>query len=137
MPNAKPKQGQGTAPQSNGATLSKMEVVRRAMKALGMEAKPLAIKAWAMKNHNMDLSTDLISVYKKTIKSRAEGAGAKKSAGKRKQAASKGNKAAPTSPARSAGGGSRLSVADVQTLRGLVERLGAEQVKQLASVLGK
>jgi hypothetical protein len=136
MPKAKPKKDQaGTAKLANGG-VNKMDAVQQALAALGSDAKPVAIRDWAKDNLKLDLDTDLISTYKGVLKARAAKGGGGKAVGKTKKAVAA-KAPAQAARAKSSGAGNDISVQDVEKLKGLVERLGAEQVRQLAGVLGK
>jgi hypothetical protein len=105
---------------------TKMEGVRQALASLGDGAMPVEIKKFVKDKYNFDMSTSMISNYKshilnpektsvKSVRSR------RKKAGRRRAAA----------PA----GGIRME--DIQALKQLADRLGAEKVRQLAAVLAK
>lgn len=85
--------------------LSQMQMVRLAMQAMGPEAKPAELQTYILKEFNHELPPNLISNYKSQIK-------------------------------RQIGAGRRVpQIEDLETVRGLVKRLGAEQVKRLVDVL--
>jgi hypothetical protein len=85
--------------------ISQMQMVRLAMQALGPDAKPMELQDYILKEFNLELPPNLISNYKSQIK-------------------------------RQIGGGKRLpQIEDLETVRGLIRRLGADQVKRLVDVL--
>jgi hypothetical protein len=94
---------------------SNMGMVRAVMQELGADAKPLDIQKRIKEKYNKELATQIISNYKFQIR---------KSSG----AANRGR------GRKAVSGG--LQVADFETVRGLVARLGADQVKQLVDVVG-
>src|SRR5947209_698225 len=59
-----------TAP-TNGAGMSKMEAVRRALAQLGREAKPLQIKDYIKSEFGIEMGADHISTYKGDILKKA------------------------------------------------------------------
>jgi hypothetical protein len=90
---------------------SQMSMVRNAMEEIGADAKPLAMQAHIKSKFGTELPANIISNYKSQIK-RKNGGG--KSVGRK--------------------GG--LQVEDFETVRNLVRRLGAEQVKRIVAVVG-
>ena len=100
---------------SGGQGLNKMEMVREAMRELGMDAKPLEIQEQIKKTHDVELSTQIISNYKFHI---------------RQEGGTKGRKRG-----RRAASGGELQIEDFAAVRTLVNRLGAEQVKRMVDVV--
>lgn len=103
--------------------VSMMEMVRTALQDLGKSAKPTAIQEFIKTKYDKDISKIIISNYKSTMK--------KKKGGK-KRGRPPGSGAAK--PAASAGG-KGIRFEDLATVRGLVGRLGAPQLRQLVDVL--
>jgi hypothetical protein len=95
-----------------------MGLVRAAMAELGNDAKPLDLQAYIKTNYNEELHTQIISNYKFQIK---------------KKLGTSSGKRGPGRPAAAAGA---LRVEDFEAVRGLVSRLGADQVKRLIDVVG-
>src|SRR5438445_12132039 len=83
MPKGKAKQTT-PATQANGAGISKMEAVRRALAELGKEAKPLPMKEYIKTRLGIDMSADHISTYKSSL---LRSGGAKKKPGPKPTAA--------------------------------------------------
>src|SRR5258708_39507410 len=108
--------------QAGDQGISKMEGVRRALAELGSEAKPLEIKAFLKREFGITMEPNMISNYKSMIKS-----GGSKSALIRRP----GRPAAGA--ARSANGG--FTIADIQAVKEIADRIGADKVRQLAAVL--
>lgn len=108
----KAKSETGEKPKSN------MGMVRAAMAELGSDAKPLDLQANIKTNYGVELNTQIISNYKFQIK---------------KKLGTPTGKRGPGRPAASAGA---LRVEDFEAVRGLVSRLGADQVKRLVDVVG-
>jgi hypothetical protein len=101
-----------------GSGVNKSALVREALDALGMGAKPVEIDAYIKEKHNVEVSKAIISSYKSSYKSKSGKVGRGK-------------------PGRKPGGGAGgIQIEDLATVRGLVSRLGAAQVKELVDVLG-
>lgn len=99
-----------------GSGVNKSALVREALDALGLDAKPIAIDAYIKEKHNVEVPKAIISSYKSSYKAKTG----------KPAAAKRGPKAA-------AGG---IQIEDLAAVRGLVSRLGAAQVKELVDVLG-
>lgn len=97
-----------------------MDGVRKALAKLGDGAKPLAIQEFVKKKFDLDMETAVISSYKTSI--------TKKEAGK--SAIIRRPVAAPA-----AVGG--ISLDDIKAVKDLAERIGADNLQQLATVLAK
>jgi hypothetical protein len=102
----------------NGQAISKMEAVRRTLNELGNEAKPVEIQRHVKEKFGIKMELNMVSNYKSSLKT------ASKSAIIR----------TPTPATKAAGG---ITPTDVQAVKELVEKIGTEQVRQLAEVLGK
>src|SRR5262245_24703361 len=100
--------------------VNKMEAVREALNKLGKDAMPLDLQKAVKDSHGVSLSTSLISNYKSyLLKKGIRRAG-------RKEAAAHAN-----------GTSAGISLADIEAVKHLTDRLGAQKVVQLAKVLGK
>lgn len=93
--------------------VTQKQMVRDALAAKGWKVPPLELQEYIKEAHGVELAINVISNYKSVIK-KAEGAGG-----------------APA-PGKAAAAG--LNMADLEAVKGLVNRLGAEQVKKLASM---
>jgi hypothetical protein len=102
----------------NGKGVNKMDAVRRALAELGNHAMPLEIRSF-LGRQGLKIGTGLISNYKSTIlrKNAAQGSVSRR-------------------PAPSAAASTELSTEDIRLLKELVERLGPEQLHELADILG-
>jgi hypothetical protein len=114
--------------------LTKMEAVRQAQAALGRKAKPLAIQKYAKDRLGIDISTGVISSYKKEIARQA-----KKGKGKAKPApvaASAARETAPAAkkPAAQSGG---IPLKDILAVKELVGRLGAGPLHTLIDAFAR
>jgi hypothetical protein len=116
--------------------IKKMEAVRQALNELGKDAMPLRIQAWVKQKYGIEMSADHVSVCKGTI--------LRKARGKRKtravtQASVAQNSAEPHEQARPAPAarGNGISLDDIAAVKGLVERVGANCLKQLVDVLAR
>ncbi len=101
-------------------SVSQVEMVRLTLEELGGKAKPQAIQEHIKTKFNKDLPTTIISNYKSVLKKKG---GAPSSPRGRK-------------PGGGGGGAGGLQVEDLATVRGLVTKLGADQLKKLVDVLG-
>jgi hypothetical protein len=121
--------------------LTKKGAVRLALKELGNDAKPLQIQGHIQKRYSVDMDLNHISTCKGEIlreSGQAKAAGksaplkalaAPKSAGKPGQ----GREAA--SPRGNATQG--ISLRDIETIKDLVERVGAPSLKRLIDVMAR
>jgi hypothetical protein len=100
----------------NGSRMSKMDAVRQTLAELGSDAKPLEIKEHLRSRYSISMEPGMISNYKSTIKS-----GGKSSLIRRPKGAHLGD----------------FSIEDIQAVKAVADRIGAEKVKQLAHVLAK
>jgi hypothetical protein len=110
---AKAKAKEGTA-----ETISDMEAVRRAIRQLGYDAKTQDLHDHILKANGRDLINNKISAYKSTLRRQA----------------GLGKARASHSTGRTAASASALRVEDVQTVKALVDRLGAAKVRELIDV---
>jgi hypothetical protein len=99
----------------NGATTQK-SMVEAAINELGWKAGPKALQPVIKEKFQVDLSTSMISNYKSVLK-------------RETKKAAKGAKGKPGPKPRKT-----LEFTDLQAVRGLVDKLGAEQVKKLVDV---
>jgi hypothetical protein len=106
---------------TNGPTMTKTEAVKRALAELGQDAKPLELQKHIKTQFGIHMEPQHISNYKSTLK------GAGKSALIRKPV----RKLAPAAPA----GG--ISLDDIRAVKQVIDKIGADKVRQLAEVLAK
>ncbi len=106
--------------------MSKMEAVRKALSAMGREAKPSQLKPFIRSEYGIDMTTDHISTYKGDIlrkEAKAKAAAASQEAPAEKPAASRSRGAA------SSEGTDAILLEDVLTARALLDRVGAEKLR--------
>ena len=106
---------------------SMMTMVRTALDKLGMDAKPVALQEFIKSNFDKDVSKIIVSNYKSNIK--------KKGPGAKRRGRPPGSVAKAAAPVKASAGGKGIQLEDLAAVRGLVGRLGANQVRQLIDVL--
>jgi hypothetical protein len=138
----------GAATRSGGMT--KIEGVRLALAELGPDAKPLRIQAFVKERFGIDISTEVVSAYKKELarrggkaRGRRKGKGRGRKAGARRKSAAPGPSAQPATEVRAAatgggdGKGGGISLGDLRVVKDLVKRVGASQLRDLIDILGR
>src|SRR5262245_39601606 len=98
------------------AGLTKMDGVKRALAELGPDAKPLAIQDYVKKQFGIDVSTGVVSAYKKELKARAKRTAAKKKTAPQPPV----GRSAPT-PSKATKNG--IALDDIQSVKGLIGRV--------------
>jgi hypothetical protein len=106
----------------NGKAISKMEAVRRALAEQGYDAMPVAIQKHIKEKFGVQMDPNMISNYKSAIKAAS------------RSAIIHAPKASTKVSTKAAGG---LTPEDVRAVKELVGKIGSDQVRQLAEVLGK
>jgi len=99
-----------------------MEGVRRALADLGSDAKPLEIKAFLKREFGINMEPNMISNYKSMIKS-----------GGNKSGLIRRPRGGMAPAIRGANGG--FSIEEIQAVKEVADRIGADKVRQLAAVL--
>lgn len=99
--------------------ISKMDAMRQVIGELGYDAKTVKYQRLIKSRFGLTLDTNMISNYKSSIKKEA----AKKSA------------LIPTPAATVPAAG--FSLEEIEAVKELADKIGAEKVKQLVEVLGK
>jgi len=130
---------------AKGKGLTKIEAIRRTLRALGKNAKPLDIQGYLKKHFEIELTRELITKYRgdlfrKKAKKRAKAKAAKAKAEPVvvKSKPRKAPKAKPQlKPAPSAATKGTIMVEDVQTVKGLLKRVGPTKLRSLIELLGK
>jgi len=103
-------------PDAGAVKVTQIEMVRTAIDELGPDAKPQPMQTFIKERFDTELAPNIISNYKSVLK-RKGGIASGGAGGKR-------------------GRKSGAQFSDLETIRGLVARLGAEQVKKLVEVAG-
>jgi hypothetical protein len=113
------KKGNETSqPSQTESPVNKMEAVRQALNTMDQDAKPAALRDHIQQKLGLDLDAQLISNYKVLILKKAGG----QSAVIRKPMAGHLN---------------GFSIEEIESVRDVVSRMGADRVRELAQVLGK
>jgi hypothetical protein len=112
------------------ATISKIDAVRKALAALGKDGTPTRIQEYVKKTFGLEMTMGHISNCKSTLMRKKS----KKATGLKAPAAApvSNNVAAPAKATT----GRQVSLQDVQTLKGLVGRVGGGDLKSLIDILG-
>jgi hypothetical protein len=101
-------------PKANGEKKpSQMAMVRAALQEVGGDPKPQELQEHIKAKFNREIPTNIISNYKSQIKRKGGGNGRR---------------------GRRAGRGGGIQMGDLETVRTLVTRLGADQVRRLVAV---
>jgi hypothetical protein len=149
-----PQQGQGGTAVAQGSGLTKVEGVRRALRALGKQAKPLQIQDFVKKRYHLDIATSLISFYKKDLarKERKKAQQqqtqqttpkptAPKPAAKKPAVPKAAPKPKPVVPVLRSTDGKpstrRIKLEDIRTVKELLERVGADSLRTLLDLLAR
>lgn len=115
---ARPKKAQGG--------MSKMEAVRQAIASLGRDVKTAELLSFLKSNYNVVMSPEMAYNYKSNVLKKKG----------RKRGRKPGRKPAAAAPANGRRGGG-ITLEDIQAVKKLADRIGAEKVQQLAAVLAK
>ncbi len=110
-------------PETEG-TITKMEAVRQALAKLGPDAKPVDILAYIKETYGLEMSIGMAYNYKSSILK----------PGRKKRGRKPGPKPAAAANGRKTRSAA-ITVEEIQAVKALVDRLGAEKVRQLAEVL--
>ena len=119
---------------TNGSTarggITRKEAVRQALGALAKDATRADIQKFIKDNYGFEITLDHISSCKSEIQKEK---GSKKPAVARQPPVTK---EVPTKAASAARGGS-ISLRDIETVKDLVERVGAVDLKKLIDVMAR
>jgi hypothetical protein len=116
-------------PKKSKDGISKMEAVRQALAALGKDAGPAEILPFIKEKFGVVMSTDMAYNYKSTALKKKRG---------KKRGPKPGRKAAAAATAPSNGRTTEgISLDDIQAVKALADKLGADKVWRLAQVLAK
>ncbi len=101
-----------------------------ALKEKGWDAKPVDLKPFIKERYGLDMTAEHITTCKSKARNKAP---AKKPAPK--VAAKPAPEPAKATASRAVNGRSGFSLEDIQAVRGLIGRIGAEPLRQLIDVL--
>jgi hypothetical protein len=101
--------------------MTKIEAVKRALAELGPDAMPLKIKDYLDKNFGIQMDPQNISNYKSTLKT----------------AERRGLIRQPEAKAAAASTAGGFSLEEIQAVKEVADRIGADKVRQLAEVLSR
>lgn len=125
MPRGRPNAEQVADPRTN-----KMEAVRQAMNSLGFEASPSEIQTYIRDNFDQEMSANMISSYKSTLRGKAGLTGRRKKRGRPKKAGTVDTVAAvPVSTHGS------VAWKDLRTIKDMAGRLGKKGLRDLVDLL--
>jgi hypothetical protein len=115
---------------------SKMDAVRKALDALGPKARPPEIQAFVKERFGLEMTVG----HAKTCKTKALGERGGKAKGKKKSAPAKAPARAaarPAAPAPAPAHAAGVGLSDIEAVKGLVGRVGAEQLRSLIDLLAR
>jgi hypothetical protein len=119
----RPARGQANGRAGERLT-NKTEAVRRALKELGPDAKPLEIQRFVKDRFGVDISTKVVSIYKAKLGKRGRRRGKPK------------GEAVTAAPAPKAVKG-EVTIADLRAVRKLSDRVGTRRLRELLELLSK
>ncbi len=126
MPRPKSKPGGA----NNGGKVNQMDAVRQALATLGMTASPRDIQAHLREKMGLEMSANMISSYKSSIRKKA---GLRRLRGGRKKGRAPAEAAAVERPV--ALSGEAISIKDLRTLKDLASRLGAGRFREVVEFI--
>jgi hypothetical protein len=106
-----------------------MEAVRRAMDGLGFDASPSEIQKYIKDNFDVDMSANMISSYKSTLRSKA-GLG-----GRRRKKRGRPKKTDSVPAASAAPVAYHDAVKDLRTIKEIAGRIGRKGLRELVELL--
>ncbi len=124
MPRGRPNAEHGSDPRTN-----KMEAVRQAMDSLGYDASPLEIQKHVKDNFDVDMSANMISSYKSTLRSKAGLSGRRKKRGRPKKAA------VAVAATTTASSHDAVPWKDLRTIKDIAGRIGKKNLRELVEWL--
>ena len=112
--------------------MSKMDAVRQAIKELGRDASPTKIQELVKAKFRLEMTTGHVSNYKTAILRTKKG----KKTPPAEQESTHAPAAAPAKAAPALAKGSAVSLNDLAAVKGLVGRVGEDDLKSLIGILG-
>ena len=128
MPRVKSKPDGAAGAGNGGGKVNQMEAVRQALGVLGMKAAPKEIQAHLKEQMGLDMSANMISSYKSSIRKKA---GLRGRRGRRKKAP----ETAEAIPAAPVPSGDGISIKDLRALKDLADRLGAGRFREVVGFI--
>jgi hypothetical protein len=130
MPRGRPNAEHSSDPRTN-----KMEAVRQAMGAQGMEASPLEIQKFIKENFDVDMSANMISSYKSTLRGKAGLVGRRKKRGRPKKTEGAETTVAAASPHHAMASHDAVPWRDIRTIKDIAGRIGKKGLRELVELL--
>jgi hypothetical protein len=124
MPRGRPNGEQGSDPKTN-----KMEAVRRAIDSLGYEASPLEVQQFVKDNFGQEMTANMVSSYKSSIRKEA---GLK---GKRKKRGRPRKDEPATAATASTSSHDAVPWKDIRTIKDIAGRIGKKGLRELVELL--
>jgi hypothetical protein len=129
----------GSLASKKAGDISKMDAIRQALAKLGQDAKPLKIQDFVKQQFGIEMTTDRISNCKSEILKEKQKT---KPATMKSPAAATKSPAAPKPLAVTKEESRKLqtndiSLGDIETVKDLVERVGADSLRKLIGVLAR
>jgi len=122
-------------PKANGMT--KKDAVRKALDALGRDAKPAELKPFIKDNYGIDMTPEHITTAKGEILRGKGKPAAKKKAVAPRQPAARPQEPQPAGASRARNGDGGISLQDLQTVMELVGRVGPDTLRSLIDLLAR
>jgi len=123
--------------------MTKRDALRQALKALGKNALPLAIQGFLKERYGLDITREHISKYKGDVLRQDAGRKAKVKPSlvnkiePKKAAAPKPEVKAAPAPQGKSSNGKGINLTDIEAVKALVSRIGADQFRKLIELLGQ
>ena len=128
MPRGRPNAEQSADPKTN-----KMEAVRRAMDSLGYDGSPLEIQKFVKENFEVDMSANMISSYKSTLRNKAGLTDHGKKRGRPKK--TDGVPTAVPTPHHVVTFHDAVPWKDLRTIKDMAARIGKKSLRELVEFL--
>jgi hypothetical protein len=134
----------GTKAAKTTTTITKMDAVRQALSALGKKVLLLQVRDYVKQHFGVEMTGDQVSVCKGKIlhqrlrAAKATAKAATKSAAPKRAVAKPSTQtsvAKNTTPTRPAPQGNGISLDDIETVKALVERVGAGSLRKLIDLM--
>jgi hypothetical protein len=114
--------------------MTKVEAVRQALAELGPDAKPTQIQGHVKDKFGIEMSRDHVSVTKRQILKKAAG---KKKTPAQASAARQAGPAVPPQATAAKRASPGIGLDDIEAVKGLLERVGANALHKLIDVMAR